>query len=1327
MAQPPAPHPDAGPQAFAPGASHPPGPNPFAAAARPPAPPPARRPGRAARLLAGLLVSLLTALLLAVGAAWWWMGTPQSLATALAQAEVILPAGQQLESREVAGNLRDGGHIGWLRWRSATLSVEVQDLRLGWTLIPLLQGTAQIDRLQATSVRITPTPSADAPPALPPQGLPLPVRVSAAFQIDQIAWNGPTPVHATGLGGRYRHDGEAHWLDITGIALAQGHYSGQARLQARAPMALEAAVDGRVRAALPGAAQPWEWVAHATLRGSLATEAARLQLQAQLRPADDAPATAHPLRADASADIAPWAAQPLLQARTDLQAVDLAALWPGAPATLLHGSVQAGPEDAGWQLTARLRNERPGPWNQLRLPASALDATARFDGTRWNVPEARMQLGSGHIALQGHYTPGNATFAGSAQVHDLRPALLHSQLDAQPLSGAVQARSQDDAVHFTADLRARAPGRADAHPQKLPIRALRAGGHWRQRVLTLQNIDIDALQARLHGEPLVLHLGGAPAANGTLALTLPGATASANGQIGPTTGAGSLRIDLSSATQAQEWLARLPGLAPALGQARLQGQARLDARWQGGWQGLRPLLPLLPATASGAVSEFRIDATASAPRLDLTLPATDGGAALPLQWRGLQATLNGTLARAQATLEGQARRGAYSARWQARLQARAGTTGQWHADVEHLRLQAQDDQHPGTWTFQLARPLAFTLDQTTPATTLQVSAGQATLTGPQPGQVGLRWQPSRATLSGPPRWQTSGEFTGLPLAWAEALRASGTAAPTESALAGDLVFHGGWSLDWADELRASARLERTRGDLRIPNGAQPALPAGVREATVQVEVQGRDLRARLRWDSERAGRITADAGTQLAYASGAWAWPAQAPVSAQVRAFLPDLGAWSALAPPGWRVRGTLNADATLSGHRAAPRWQGRLGADQLALRSPADGVDLRDGRLRTELRGERIDITELRLRGGPGNGTRIPGFSGNRTPAPRDGGLLLGTGSIFWADGAGIGMDVTAQAQALQIQGRADRQASVSGTVRATLEPGRLALRGQLKVDRAALLLPDETAPRLGTDVVVHRTARDRAPPAPTDAPARPRQPPDIAITLDLGPDFALQGQGITTRLEGLLDIRSAATPSLPPRVTGEVRTVQGRYRAWGQELDVETGLIRFNGAHDNPGLDILALRPHLSLRAGVQVSGTAQAPRVRLYSEPDLPDAEKLAWVVLGRSAASGGAEAAMLQQAALALLGGKGNATSTRIAGRLGLDEIGFKGPASGENATGAAVTLGKRLSQDLYVTYERSLSGTLGTLYIFYDLSRHLTLRGQTGASSALDLIYTLRYD
>jgi translocation and assembly module TamB len=233
--------------------------------------------------------------------------------------------------------------------------------------------------------------------------------------------------------------------------------------------------------------------------------------------------------------------------------------------------------------------------------------------------------------------------------------------------------------------------------------------------------------------------------------------------------------------------------------------------------------------------------------------------------------------------------------------------------------------------------------------------------------------------------------------------------------------------------------------------------------------------------------------------------------------------------------------------------------------------------------------------------------------------------------------------------------------------------------------------------------------------------------VNFDLGDDFAVQGRGITTRLEGDLEIRSNRL-NAPPRITGEVRTVKGQYRAYGQQLDVETGLARFNGPFDNPSLDILAIRPNISQRAGVQITGTAQSPRVKLYSEPALSDAETLSWVVLGRASATSGGESALLQQAALALIGHVSKSGSGgSLASRFGLDELGFKGPGNGGDLRESAVTLGKRLSKDFYLTYERSVGGTFGTLFIFYDLTQRLTLRGQAGQTSGLDLIYTLKYD
>ena len=1491
----------------------------FSAGASSPPQPPRRPRSRTRRALRGLgwLLAVLVALLITAAAAlWWWAGSSTSLAAALARAAQYLPAGQQLESRDVSGSLRGGGRIGWLRWSSPALSVEVNDIALGWQLMPLLHRRLELGEVHAARVQITPT--ADAPPSTAPREplaqLQLPLQIGVPFRVDTIDWAGPQNVQVVGLEGDYRFDGREHRLKIDHVELAQGRYTAQATLQADAPMALSARVDGTVQASVPGSGTPLPLDAHATLQGTLATAAAQLELKARISPATvsaasppaatasgasaaasaapppapkaagetkvpppraagprqrDAtppPPSAEPMQADLVATLTPWASQPLQAATATLRAVDLTALWPQAPRTLLSGTVQAGPgattaaagapqaplpgspaappptapnppasPPTSWTLQAELKNDLAGPWDLGRLPLSALHAQARYDGTRWSVPSAVATAGPGTATLQGHFTPATQSVEGDAQLRNLRPDLLHTAMAAVPLAGRISAQTQGDRVRFNADIRATGPAATPARapaakgrPGLLSIRTLAAQGSWQPPAansapdggtVQLDRLQLDALQARAEATDLRIALAG-PAVQGQVAVSVPGATARAQGGIAPTSGAGDLQLQWTDAEATRRWIAGLPWVGGAV-QATLQGAsakgaALLTARWKGGWQTLASQLQA--ANSSGGAlptskDAFELQATLASPQFDLALPPSKDAGSRPLavQLRSVKAELSGNVLQAALSVNGEARLNASQAQQmqrislQARLSGGLAAAAQWRAQISELRLQALDAQRPGPWTLQLAEPLSVTVNTAArtggstpaPASTVavQTSAGQARLTGPEPGTVVLRWQPMRVTTGVALQLQTQGTLQGLPMAWLDALGIGGTPAAAgrpmqpllaRMGLASTLVLDGQWDVDTTTTLRASASLRRASGDLRILAGDPTAVtavrssgqgagagattaiatdatsapssgtPTGVRQAEVSVEVEGDALRARLAWASERAGEIDATASTRLTlgnsnHSSGsaggvdlaAITWATNAPLAGTLRARLPDVGVWSALAPPGWRVRGTLDASATLSGTRDVPRWAGTLGADNLAVRSVVDGVDLQGGRLRAALNGNQLDITEFRLQGGRGSGARIAGFSGNRTAAPQDGGTLTGTGRITWGQASnglsGIAMSMQAEAKALQVLVRADRQISVSGQLQAQLQQGQISLRGRLTTDRATIILPDESAPSLGSDVVVRSAAKDQEDQAKAQAAARANQvsaqaetpkPPDIAITLNLGRDFALHGHGITTRLTGEVDIRSSAVAGAPPRVTGEVRTEEGRYRAWGQMLDVETGLIRFNGPYNNPSLDILALRPNISVRAGVQVTGSAQAPRVRLYSDPELPDAEKLSWVVLGRNAAAGGAEAAMLQQAALALLGRGGNSSSGaagNIARRLGLDEIGFKGAGAGEDATGAALTFGKRISRKLYLTYERSLSGTLGTLYIFYDLSRRLTLRGQTGEKSAVDLIYTVKYD
>jgi len=1389
------------------------------------------------RVLRGMswLLAIVLVLLLALGGgAWWWSGTQQSLATVLTHAARYLPVGQSLETREVTGSVRAGGRIGWLRWQSPTLAVEVHGADVGWQLAPLLHRKLQLGELHAAQVVIERRGPIETKAGNPLNQVVLPIDIDLPFRLDELRWNGPPAVSALGLAGHYRYDKHLHQLDIASVALADGHYSAHLTLQGNAPMAITATLEGRVQAPMPEGAPPLTVVAAATVKGTLAGNGARLQVTASLRPelsevastpsspasSSAAPTSPAPMRALVEAQIAPWAPQPVISLKADLTNVDATRLWPGMPQTLLSGQLTAGPElqpasgpaplpgATAWLAHVDVRNAQSGPWDKQRLPFERVNATAQFDGTHWTVPEAVLDVGGGQIHAEGQWSPAPDPWQASVKVSNVKPAALHSELDAAPVDGTAKVSHKDAAIVFDVALRARslATNGSSMAIAGLRIDSALAQGEWRGQTLDLKTLRIDAGAARVEGRlkaQLDAHSG-----EGKLDLSLPGGAVQLEGRMGRLSGTGNTKLKVDDAATLQRWIETLPGQSALFAGAAAQGAAQLDANWQGGWESWKNLV--LPSSSAGASvaprgDALRLQAQLAIPRLDLKLPRAIAKTATPAtiatstanttwQLRGVRADLIGSPADATLTLDGEAALGLRT--FKLHTLASGGLTGrdQYRIALANLRMQMQDTGVAtpirAPWSFELDSPLNATVRRTLPVIPsvtptasrfeLDASAGSASVRGPVPGTTKLEWQPvkfSQVAVSGETgnaryRLRTQGKLSGLPMAWAGAIGAMG--------ISGDLIFDGDWDIDAGDTLRAQARLARRSGDLRVQAGetalvtriqthgtgtpaessidsgaSGPTTPAGLRQAELVFNAQGDAVRAQLTWDSERAGQVKAEASTRVIQRDGGWQWAADASLAGQVHARLPNIGVWSMLAPPGWRVQGTLEADAALTGNRVLPQWNGGLNADGLSVKTLVEGIDLRDGRLRAALRGNRLELTEFTLRGGAASSARITGQSGNlstaRSEAVNDGGSLTARGNLSWGvastTGSGISLNVDAEATALRLLVRTDRQASVSGQLQLRLTQGQFSVRGKLKTVRAVIILPDETAPALGSDVIIHSAARDREAArtaqlekaradeadqaekteAGTVAKAHTSKPPDIAVSFDLGDDFAVQGRGVTTRLTGQLDIRSNAGPGSAPQLTGEIHTVKGQYRAYGQQLDIESGIARFSGPYDNPALDILAIRPNITQRAGVQVTGSALSPRVKLYSEPSLSDAETLSWVVLGRASANGGAEALLMQQAALALLSGLGQKGSGNLASRFGLDEIGFKGPTGGEDVRNSAITLGKRLSKDFYVTYERSLAGTLGTLYIFYDLTRRLTLRGQAGTQSALDLIYTFSYD
>ena len=625
--------------------------------------------------------------------------------------------------------------------------------------------------------------------------------------------------------------------------------------------------------------------------------------------------------------------------------------------------------------------------------------------------------------------------------------------------------------------------------------------------------------------------------------------------------------------------------------------------------------------------------------------------------------------------------------------------GRWRS--QSLEFEARDRAAAATAAPWLsARDLRLQLQLAADGRLQRVSA--------EPGRIvalgaALRWTDAswRAGVAGAPAEVTlDAQLEPLAVApWLQKLR-------PDLRLGGNLALTGHARLQMGQQVTADVVLERADGDLTVTDDTGTTA-FGLTDLRLAIAAQ------------EGTWHFTqALAGSNIGVLAGAQSLrlPPQArwlladtPMQGVLEWRVADLGAWAPFTPPGWRLSGTLRTGAALGGTFGAPEITGEMTGNRLAMRNLLLGIDLRDGDLALSLRGSQAAVDRFVFKGG--------------------------AGALRLTGGAQLGAEPNARlqldAERFQLLGRFDRRIVASGSATLLLTQQALNLDGRFRVDEGLIDFSRSDAPSLDSDVQVHggragtATAALVGPiePPPTGNGPAPRST-RVALQVDLGDDLKVRGHGLDTRLRGNLTL---STPGGRLAVNGSVRAEAGSYAAYGQKLAIERGVLQFNGPAENPRLDIVAVRQNLDLRVGVQVSGSAQTPRVRLFSEPEMTDTDKLSWLVLGRAPDGlARADTALLQRAALALLAGEGEGLDSALLSTIGLDDFSVRQTEAGE-VRDTVVTLGKQLSRRWYVGYERGVNSTTGTWQLIYRVAQRFTVRAQAGEDSALDAIWIWRWN
>jgi translocation and assembly module TamB len=483
----------------------------------------------------------------------------------------------------------------------------------------------------------------------------------------------------------------------------------------------------------------------------------------------------------------------------------------------------------------------------------------------------------------------------------------------------------------------------------------------------------------------------------------------------------------------------------------------------------------------------------------------------------------------------------------------------------------------------------------------------------------------------------------------------------------------------------------------------------------------------------------------------AWAIAGDEPMQGSVAAGFTELNWLGPMISGGVRTSGTGQIAMAIAGTANNPDVQGRLFAMDLDVFQLDQGVRLEDGNVVVDFTTDKasIDTFEFTVY------NRVP----PRRYIEQLGPLIQGNGKVKAEGGwnlTGLNGEIRLSMDRVPLLQRPDRWMMVNSnvTVQQPVVDGQpLKIRGEIDTLGAYFEMPESGPQTLGDDVFIQGRSEL----------AGQGLPIDLQLRANLGDRFYINAEGLRSRLEGGLRLvmlegvggsgqrRSGRRLS----ATGTIQTVGGTYRAYGQDLAIDRGVVNFQGPLDNPGLNVRAVRKGVAVEAGVEVTGTAQRPTVRLVSEPAVPDSEKLSWMILGRGSGSADRDSTLLLTAAAAIFGDDDESTTRKIAKSIGIDDLSLStgsltaadsravgskvaiapGADASANVIGSddpllsqrIVSLGKRFSDRVYLSFDQSVTTAASIIKLNYQYSRRLSFIARAGADNAVDALYQFSFD
>jgi len=223
------------------------------------------------------------------------------------------------------------------------------------------------------------------------------------------------------------------------------------------------------------------------------------------------------------------------------------------------------------------------------------------------------------------------------------------------------------------------------------------------------------------------------------------------------------------------------------------------------------------------------------------------------------------------------------------------------------------------------------------------------------------------------------------------------------------------------------------------------------------------------------------------------------------------------------------------------------------------------------------------------------------------------------------------------------------------------------------------------------------------------------------------VRGRGANIELRGDLDIKKKYSQSV--RIIGDINVVRGTYENFGKVFRIEEGNVSFSGGQEiDPFLDITALYRVSDVNVYINIGGRATSPEIKLTSDPAMSETDIVSYLIFGASSSDiSSGERSAVQGLATGLAGGIAAAQLERLMGNaISLDVV---------SISGTNVEIGKYLTQDLYIAYERGTSESIldstniiyNKVLIEYQIFKNITIDADFGGENpGADLFYNFNF-